>query len=343
MAHTKKTGLFFASIILISSFILAQNQPINVWIDTDPAAGIKNRDVDDGLALLQAFYSPEIKIEGISVVFGNTPLKQAFPIAKEMVSFASYPIPVYAGASTQQDLGKPTSASKALAKKLAAGPITILAFGPITNIATVVKNHPELHGNIREIIAVAGRRPGQRFQTGEKNKKAHRDLNFELDAKGFQILLDSNIPLVLTPFEISSQVWITKEDLKILEQGGSGARWIASPALDWLSLWNEVFAVEGFNPFDTLAVAYLTSPEWMKKEVLPAQIQILPDDGTEKRMQGTNTKEKPYLLVDKSLLSKKTVTYCYLINKELFKKDLLKRIHDGSPKNTHRIKKTSQK
>ena len=29
-----------------------------VWIDTDPAVGAPDRDVDDGLALLQAFHSP---------------------------------------------------------------------------------------------------------------------------------------------------------------------------------------------------------------------------------------------------------------------------------------------
>ena len=45
--------------------------PVPVWIDTDPAIGESDRDVDDGLALIQAFHSPELDIRGVSVVFGN--------------------------------------------------------------------------------------------------------------------------------------------------------------------------------------------------------------------------------------------------------------------------------
>src|SRR4051794_38550414 len=55
-----------------------------VWIDTDPAVGVKERDVDDGLALIQSFHSPELEIKGISVVFGNASLDQVFPIGKEI-------------------------------------------------------------------------------------------------------------------------------------------------------------------------------------------------------------------------------------------------------------------
>ena len=43
----------------------------DVWLDVDTATGIG--DVDDGLMLIQSFHSPEVKIRGISVVFGNAP------------------------------------------------------------------------------------------------------------------------------------------------------------------------------------------------------------------------------------------------------------------------------
>ena len=61
------------------------SEPKNVWIDTDPAVGIPGADVDDGLALIQAFHSPEMRVRGVSAVFGNAPLEQTFPIATEMI------------------------------------------------------------------------------------------------------------------------------------------------------------------------------------------------------------------------------------------------------------------
>ena len=54
------------------------------WIDTDPAIGIPGCDVDDGLALIQAFHSPELELGGVSAVFGNAPLDKAFPLAQEI-------------------------------------------------------------------------------------------------------------------------------------------------------------------------------------------------------------------------------------------------------------------
>jgi inosine-uridine nucleoside N-ribohydrolase len=62
--------------------------------------------------------------------------------------------------------------------------------GPATNVATVLRNHPELRNRVKKIVAVTGRRPNQKFSTAP-SAQAFRDFNFELDAPGFQVLLDS--------------------------------------------------------------------------------------------------------------------------------------------------------
>jgi inosine-uridine nucleoside N-ribohydrolase len=259
-------------------------EPLAVWIDTDPAMGEPQRDVDDGMALIQAFRSPELRIRGISVVGGNAPLDRGLPIARRLVEqFAPAPIPVHPGAASAAALGRE--------------PLTVLAIGPVTNVATVVQRHPELAARMTRIIAVAGRRPGQRFTTGATNSKGHRDFNFELDPGAFRVLLASGVPLVLAPFEISSQVWIEPADLDRLAAGPPAARAVAEPARRWLGLWRQLFGVEGFNPFDTLAVGYAISPSGFTCEDLPIEIRTLPDDVTEPGMQGTSEAEKPYLLV----------------------------------------------
>ena len=302
--------------------------PLPVWIDTDPAMGEPERDVDDGVALVQAFHSPELDIRGVSVVFGNAPLDRGLPIARRLVrDFGPVRLKVFAGASKVSEPPLETHASRALAAAVRAAPLTILALGPVTNVATMLTKHPELVGRVTRIIAVAGRRPGQRFTTGTSNARGHRDFNFELDPRGFQALLDSKVEIVLAPFEISAKVWLEAADLdRLAASRSAAARAIAPPARAWLSLWKRLFGVDGFNPFDTLAVAYAVSSQGFTCETMPARIETLPDDVTEPGVQGVQVERKPYLLASKDLAGAASrVTYCSSAP-AAFKEDLLTRL-----------------
>jgi inosine-uridine nucleoside N-ribohydrolase len=317
-----------AALVLGALLSAAAAPQVPVWIDADTAVGVPDRDVDDGVALLQAFHSPELRIEGVSIVFGNTDLERAWPIGQSIVHrFGPEALAVHRGAAGAADLGVETDASRALARALERGRLTVVALGPATNVATVLKNHPALASRIDRIVAVAGRRPGQRFTTGTTNTNGHRDFNFEEDPDAFRVLLSSAVPITLAPFEISSKVWITAADLDTMSRGSAGARWLAPAAREWLALWTRTFAVDGFNPFDTLAVARVTSPALLSCAPLPARIDILADDATEKRMQGTMAKEKPYLVVDASLPPpRRVVEYCHGVSSS-FKSDLLARLN----------------
>lgn len=304
----------------------APSAPIPVWIDTDPAVGVKDRDVDDGLALVQAFNSPEIAVRGVSVVFGNAPLKRAWPIGRRIVQrYGPTGLHAYSGAASAPELGTETRASRALAAALKAEPLVVLVLGPATNVATVLKNHPELGSRIVRLVAVAGRRPGQRFTTGTTNPAGHRDFNFEMDPAAFQVLLDARLPITLAPFEISSRIWMTADDLARLTRGPAAVRSMVAAARAWLGLWQRTFGVDGFNPFDTLAIARVVSPNLLTCEELPARIEERPDDVTEPRMQGATTARKPYLLVGRELAPARLVEYCGLAAPAV-KDDLLRRL-----------------
>ena len=317
-----------AALSLMIAVAVVRAAPTPVWIDTDPAIGEPERDVDDGLALVQAFHSPELDIRGVSVVFGNAPLEQGFPIAQRLVGkYGPARLKVFRGAANADALSTDTDASRALAASLRKEPLTILALGPVTNVATVLSKYPELSSRITRVIAVAGRRPGQRFTTGTVNKAGHRDFNFELDPRGFQILLDAKVDVVLAPFEISSKIWMRNADLDRLAAARSAAaRSLAAPSRDWLSLWRRLFGVDGFNPFDTLAVAYAISPAGFACERLNARIETLADDETEAGVQGTKVDRKPYLLASSTFADAPAqVTYCATAP-EGFKQDLLARL-----------------
>ncbi|MFN0120861.1 MAG: nucleoside hydrolase [Blastocatellia bacterium] len=294
-----------------------------VWIDTDPSISSGPKEVDDGFALIQAFHSTELDLRGVSVVFGNAPLKEAWPIGQDIVrKYGPAGMAIYAGAASEKDLGVENDATRAIAAALQKDKLTIFALGPVTNVATVVKNHPELHARIDNIIAVAGRRPGQHFITGIKPHTPFRDFNFELDAPGFQVLLDSNINITLAPWEVSSKVWMKAADLDALAAGKPATQWLAAPGRDWLKMWQEKFDADGFNPFDTLAIAYVTSPQTLTWEDLPAIIQKGPDD---RAPAGSKAPDKPYLVAGKEIKSTRMVRYIHTPKPE-FKADLLARL-----------------
>jgi inosine-uridine nucleoside N-ribohydrolase len=303
---------------------------VPTWIDTDPAVGVADRDVDDGFALLQAFHSPELAVRGVSVVFGNAPLAQAWPIGLRIVGrFGPRTVRAYRGSANAADLGTENAATRALAAALTREPLVLLVLGPATNIATVIRNRPALRARIVRIVAVAGRRPGQRFTTGTTNPRGHRDFNFEEDPEAFRVLLASGVPLTFAPFEISSKVWLKQPDLDAIARADAKSKWIVEPARRWLGLWTRTFGVDGFNPFDTLAVARITSPSQLTCEMLPARIDVLADDVTEAQVRGTTVARKPYLLVSREFgPSAPAVEYCYEVS-ESFKADLLRRITAG--------------
>ena len=314
------------SLLVTIGMVHAAPARVPVWIDTDPAIGEPERDVDDGLALVQAFHSPELDIRGVSVVFGNAELVRGLPIARRLVrDFGPPGLKVFRGASKASDVE--TDASRAMAAALRAAPLTILALGPVTNVATVLARHPELAARITRVIAVAGRRPGQRFTTGTSNAAGHRDFNFELDPRGFQRLLDSKVEIVLAPFEISSKIWMRTADLDRLAASRSAAsRALVAPSRAWLSMWGRLFGVDGFNPFDTLAVAYAISADGFTCEPLGARIDTLADDVTEPGVQGVKVDRKPYLLASNTFgAAAARVTYCSSAP-ATFKDDLLSRL-----------------
>jgi len=171
----------------------------------------------------------------------------------------------------------PTPASDALVEALKEGPLTVLALGPVSNVAQAVKSRPDLAQRLK-VVAVAGRLPGQRFTTGTTNLRGHRDFNFEQDPQAMAYLIERGISLTLAPFELSRKVWITVPYLDRLEAQAPDTAPLIAPARAWLQLWHDTFQVDGFNPFDTLAVGVLTRRDLITCDPLGVRIAEHPDD-----------------------------------------------------------------
>ncbi len=295
-----------------------------IWIDCDPAIGIPGCDVDDGLALIQAFHSPEIEIAGVSAVFGNSALEKTFPLAAEICErFGPVKLPVQEGAAGAHDLGRDTQAVRGMANALDRGPLDILALGPMTNVASLLQLHPDLASRIERIVMVAGRRPGLEFfstETQETQQEPFPDFNFECDPPAMQAVLDGRAQLVFAPWEVSSHVWVTADDLDALAQTGDPGAYVAAHSRDWLRFWTDSLGAPGFNPFDTLAVAWLTHPELLDHFAGPVRIEpAVASDGAAAR---------PLLVVDAAASAgadARRAIYCHRPHPE-FKPLLLTRL-----------------
>src|SRR5687767_1766905 len=129
--------------------------PHRIWIDTDAACGHSARtDPDDCLAIALLAGARDFEIAGISTVAGNAPLEAAERTTRELAARLS------------ADLGRPLAVHtghRGLEAALEGGPLTVVALGPLTNVAAVLDARPDLRPRVARIIAVMGRRPGHIF------------------------------------------------------------------------------------------------------------------------------------------------------------------------------------
>ena len=130
---------------------------IATWLDISPAIGDPPRDPGDALALLQAYGSGTLRVRGVSVTFGNVPLERGYPAAQELLKrLDSGLLRAWRGASAPDERAAPTEATELLEEALGKEPLTIVATGPATTIASVLLRQPAMASRIERVILVAG-------------------------------------------------------------------------------------------------------------------------------------------------------------------------------------------
>ena len=146
-------------------------------IDTDPG-------VDDAHAILLAAFHPDVKIEALTIVGGNVPLEHTTANACKILDVANIDAPVFAGcqgallerehedashvhgADGLGDCGIPLSSRQvedehavhALIRFANENPgeLTLVAIGPLTNVAMATKLDPNLPDKFKELIIMGG-------------------------------------------------------------------------------------------------------------------------------------------------------------------------------------------
>jgi pyrimidine-specific ribonucleoside hydrolase len=256
-----------AAIFCAANFASART----VWIDTDVSIGSPIREVDDAYALVLAFHSREIRIAGVSTTFGNAPLGHTTKAARNLVRTfggdAGFTLgDVYPGARSPAAIGRRTAASDALAAMLAKRKVTYIALGPLTNLATFLRLHPERAHRIERVIFVGGQVPGTTLAFGPKRSFHIHDANVFKDPAAAETVLRSNIPLTFVPIATASNLLVDEMDLRKLEQSKGAASYLTRHSRIWFWFWRNVVKTKGGPIFDAAAIIPATKPELLSIE-----------------------------------------------------------------------------
>lgn len=270
-------------LLVVPCLSIAQKTPRRLWFDTDLMIGLPERaprEVDDAVTLIMALkHSDKVDLVGISTV---TYADYGYQTAQKLLKWYAPDrnIPVYRGSDKCGDVGIENDATRALAAVLKKEKLTIAAIGPATNIATVIKNHPELVAQIEEITFCAGRTPDFPFRPGLQ-KITVWDYNFDKDVEAFKVIFESGVRVVLSGFECSSSLLLGRVDLAFLDNSFEGDKWLHDQFRAW-SLKNKAFfGVDGFIPYDTTPLGHITHPQFFKyHRNIPVQINRKKNDAT---------------------------------------------------------------
>jgi inosine-uridine nucleoside N-ribohydrolase len=203
-----------------------------------------------------------LEIAGISVTAGNAPLDIVEDTTRALVAQTGRTLAIHGGSAAQ----------KALQEALAEGPLTVLALGPLTNLAAVLRERPALASRVAHLVAVMGRRPGHVFHPSEGAGRGmlfghgpvFRDFNFALDVDAASFIVNLGLPMSLVPYDAARGIELTEADLDRLAAPGGLRAWVAQRARGWLEYWRTDIGRAGFFPFDLIAAAYVAEPSWFK-------------------------------------------------------------------------------
>ena len=143
---------------------------------------------------------------------------------------------------------------QALAAALEAGPLTVLALGPLTDLAMLTECRPDLVANINEVIFVGGRRDGEEFYLGNPFNpfRGMRDLNVYVDQRAVATVLNHDIALTLVPFRAGKEVRVKVSDV---------ARYLSPDAVASAQTWAFNIAWLDHDPLQAVAAIFTNSVE----------------------------------------------------------------------------------
>ena len=246
--------------------------------------------VDDALALMLAAHSPELSMLGVTTVAGNISSAEAALNSAYVLRQVGRPdVPVVHGAAMSlsgrepdpvphihgadglggvRSVASPTGAKSETADAIElivsharrlGGALTIVATGPLTNIALAIRADPSAMRSVGRLVIMGGalRVPG--------NITPHAEFNVHCDPLAFGEVMGFGIPVTLFPLDVTETVTLLTGDLDL-------SRGISAAKLKFLRDISDVYrqfhrttcGVDGCYVHDALTIAWLIDPSLAK-------------------------------------------------------------------------------
>ncbi len=259
-----------------------------IILDCDPGH-------DDAVAIMLAGLHEDIELLGITTVSGNSYLENTTRNALIISEMSGIDVEVYPGASKPilreqivahdihgysglegADLPNPKKAASNIhavdfmsdVVKENFGEVTIVATGPLTNVALFALKYPDLVKGIKELVFMGG---GIAFG----NVTPVAEFNIYVDPEAADIVLRMDIPKVMAPLDMTHQAAITREEVQKLKDSESKVLNVVADLMNFfMKTYKNVFGIEGAPLHDPTTIAYLIDPEIFEWEDLNVSVEL---------------------------------------------------------------------
>ncbi len=267
-----------------------------VLIDTDIG-----RDVDDALAVVLATRLPELRLEGISTVYGDVDLRAKIALKLLQLLGMDRDIPVTCGVgcpliapvdytlSANEGKGILTEADRTLVpsqehavdfiiRKVHEYPkqVTLIAIGALTNIAIALRKAPTIAQQVREVIFAGG---SARLWNNAPDMPASYVLepNVRCDPEAAHIVFESGMPITMLGMDVTTQVALNREDLTTIRASKSTLSTTLGDMIEvFWKFSRETWGWSGDESlmFDPLAVAVAAQPDLIQTVECQVTVEV---------------------------------------------------------------------
>ncbi len=262
--------------------------PTPIILDCDPGH-------DDALAIILAAYNPTIELLGITTVSGNGIIAKVTENALRICSLANIRVPVAQGAGcailgsveasteihgeTALD-GAPLPAPafelekvggvELIAQLVKNHPtkVTLVATGPLTNIALFLKMYPELKEKIAHIVFMGG-------SASRGNRTPYAEFNIWMDPEAADVVFKSELPLTMCGLDVTHQALVTKEIFdRLAQMGTSLSKTVIGLLKFFAQTYEDVFEMPDPPLHDPVAIAVLIDPTVTTNRFVNVEVEL---------------------------------------------------------------------
>lgn len=255
-------------------------KPQRIILDVDPG-------IDDAMTILLAQASPEVQLEAITVVNGNVTVDLGSNNALKVLELIhAEHIPVYRGMDRPlvqpllnafdthgtSGLGyanlpepvtraQPQHAVDYIINKVLESPgeITIVAVGPLTNLAMAIRREPAVIKAIKALYIMGGA-----VKVGG-NVTPQAEFNIYCDPHAAHVVLNADTPTFMAPLDVTYQTLLRAEQVEQLQKTPSRVtQFVADAGRYVMEFLMESQDVRGVALNDPLALAMVFAPGLVK-------------------------------------------------------------------------------